>query len=170
MTISARQIRWIAEVLLFAIIAFYAYNKGFVKAESKTNAEWELRMMQAERTAEENKKAIEQSLLEAMNEVKKDADEQLADQAARIAAADAQSRSLRVQVSGLRDQLIAEGASAGRERHASNAAAVVLADLYGSCVADRQELAAAFDRSHAAGLTCQKSYAIVRSVGSAPSP
>ncbi|AIZ94983.1 hypothetical protein [Pseudomonas phage phi176] len=71
MTISARQIRWIAEVLLFAIIAFYAYNKGFVKAESKTNAEWELRMMQAERTAEENKKAIEQSLLEAMNEVKK---------------------------------------------------------------------------------------------------
>ncbi|AKH49494.1 Rz-like spanin [Pseudomonas phage vB_PaeP_MAG4] len=168
MTISARQIRWIAEVLLFAIIALYAYNKGFVKAETKTNAEWELRMMQAERTAEENKKAIEQSLLEAMNEVKKDADEQLADQASRIAAADAQSRSLREQVARLRDDLIADGARATTERHASNAASVVLADLYGSCVSHRQELAGALDRSHAAGLTCQKSYAIVKSLGHAP--
>ncbi|CAZ66193.1 hypothetical protein [Pseudomonas phage LUZ7] len=166
MTITPRMLRWFGEALLVLVLCWWAYSQGV----GKTNEAWESRMEAAQKAADENTKSIEQSMLNAIEEVKKDADEQLAAQATRIAAADAQSRSLRVQVSGLRDQLIAEGASAGRERHASNAAAVVLADLYGSCVADRQELAAAFDRSHAAGLTCQKSYAIVRSVGSAPSP
>lgn len=162
-----------AEKAIYAIgvflLALFVYNAGSNSTEAKWQAKWNAHLEEQEKINE----AVEQSRKNTMRlvrdnaqEIVSDAKEKLADQAVAVTNARADADRLRNEIGKLRAELSRVGIIAGTATGGSSdtSAVILLADLYGSCVANRQELAAAFDEAYTRGMTCQTSYDSARSL------
>ena len=149
--------------LMVIAVGLFIYTAGYNSAENSWQDKWNKHLEQSaekEAAVNESRKNTMRLVREGAKEEVLDAKKKLADQTALAADASAVANSLRGEVSKLRAELLRLGVVAGTATGGSTdtSAVILLADLYGSCVANRQELAAAVDESRARGLTCEAYY------------
>lgn len=146
---------------------WWAYSHGVSVTTTEWQGKWD---KQARELAEAKAKAIElvreeeQRRQTAIDEVRQHAEQQIARAEADAAAADAAADSMR----GTADRLAARAgkcpsnSAAAQPGKAAAEPSVVLADVLGRADARAGELAAAYDRSRAAGLACERAYDALR--------
>lgn len=143
---------WLAALALVA--GMQQYRVMDAKGElSVARAEW----LEAARQAEARARSEEQRRQNAIEGIRRDAQEQIAAVAADAAAADDAASRLRARVAELsRRPARCPGAAGGGE--AAGDAGMVLADVFARLDRRAGELAEAYDRARIAGLACEAAY------------
>jgi len=142
---------------------WWAYSHGVSVTTTEWQGKWD---KQARELAEAKTKALElvheeeQRRQRAIDEVRQHAEQQIARAEADAAAADAAADSMRDTAERLAARAGKCPSNSATAQSGAPAAepSVVLADVLGRADARAGELAAAYDRSRAAGLACERAY------------
>ena len=150
--------------LAIALCALWgAYRHGVNVTYTAWQSKWDkqaLKLAEAKAKAIELVREEEQRRQAAIDGVRQHAEQQIARAEADAAAADAAADSLREQAKRLaaRASQCTSHPTATQSGKATTEPGVVLADVLGRADARAGELAAAYDRSRAAGLACERAY------------
>lgn len=154
--------------LAIALCALWgAYRHGVNVTDTAWQSKWDkqaLELATAKAKAIELVREEEQRRQTAIDGVRQHAEQQIARAEADAAAADAAADSLREQAKRLaaRAGQCTSHPTATQSGKATAQPSVVLADVLGRADARAGELAAAYDRSRAAGLACERAYDALR--------
>ena len=157
----------VAIAAVAALALYVAYGRGYESADAAWAAKWakrdtgdaialaaaQLQAREQEHTWQETAEANQNATLQKLEAVE-----------AQRAVAAGDSQRLRDQLSRLQTQFSGgAGVTApGTSSTSAARAAMVLSDMLGKCVTERQEVAGAFDRSRVSGLACEAQYDGVR--------
>lgn len=143
--------------LLVACLAFLIYSWGDSNGEYRASLEGQVKMQEKEvqlqtARAEAAEREINQQREQAaeFDRIKTAHDQTLAEMQRTAAADRIVSDGLRSDISNLRNKLghaQNSGASVGQQLDYATKASVVLTELYGSCVAERRDLAESLERT-----------------------
>lgn len=153
---------------LMAITLVLAAGYGcYSHGRSVEGAEWTAKWAErdsadaaARATAEQAQRTEEQRRTDWAAGVQRDATEEISRLQTGIDRATADARRLRDELASLQKRFGGTGKGPGPTISSASTtrAALVLSQLLDRCIGERQELAAAFDRSRIAGLACERSY------------
>lgn len=146
------------------LTVYGVYSFGYDRAESKWELRWSKRDTDAATAAAEQERKFrerEQGLQSQLDEQQVQHDQRLAEMQRLQLNAGADADRLRKQVEDLRKRLSSgstDSAGDSWQLPAVTRAAMVLSELYGSCVGHRQELASGLDEARGRGLAVEQMY------------
>lgn len=152
-------------LVMGAVVGIYClgYTDGRDNAETEWQAKWskqEAVAAQAEASAMYQVRVEEQRRQSAIDRITQDAEQQITQAKADADAASAAADILRQQAHRLaaRASQCASHPNATQGGDTASQPSMVLADVLGRADERAGELAAAYDRAHAAGLACERAY------------
>lgn len=156
-------IRTGAIAIALGLFVYGVYSFGYGRADQKWQTAWAKRDTDAATAYAEQERKFrerEQGLQTKLTDQQVQHDQRLVEMQSLQSDAGAQSDRLRGQVAELRERLrrAGEATSNSGKLPPGTGAAMVLSDLYSSCVGHRQGLAGAFDRARERGLAVEQMY------------
>lgn len=147
----------------FVVVGAQAYDNGYDRSDAKWSVRWSERDTAdatARADAEQAQRNEEKRRAEWAAGVQRDATQEINRLQTDVDSSTADARRLREQLATLQSRLGGTSSHSGATLSSASTtrAAMVLSKLLSSCVSQRQEVAAAFDRSRVAGLACERSY------------
>ena len=162
-----RAIPYLLAIACALACLWWAYSHGVSVTTTEWQGKWDkqaLELAEAKAKAIELVREEEQRRQAAIDGVRQHAEQQIARAEADAAAADAAADSLREQAKRLaaRASQCTSHPTATQSGKATAQPSVVLADVLGRADERAGQLAAAYDRARAAGLTCEAAYDALR--------
>lgn len=166
--LSANPVVWfLVRLAAVSLLVWWINHSGYTEGAHDKELEWSAKwneqateLATARADAEIAARDAERRRQADIENVRQDAEKQIASAERDAVAADAVAVGLREQAGRLAKRVsqCASDSGAAKSGDAAGQSAVVLADLLGRADARAGELARAYDRARASGLACQRSY------------